>query len=130
MFYQKRAVKYPNNANSNASIPYCENICNHGRRWKNFTNNLLTPWCRILFEKLIATQLVKKYPAFLWNPKVHYRVQTSPAMDPILRQNNPVNNNTPHFLKSQVISVLVIRPDVFENLNIVTRLHEQDGSSV
>jgi hypothetical protein len=25
---------------------------------------LLTPWCRILFEKLMVTQLVKKYPAF------------------------------------------------------------------
>jgi hypothetical protein len=25
---------------------------------------LLTPWCRILFEKLIVTQLVKQYPAF------------------------------------------------------------------
>jgi hypothetical protein len=25
---------------------------------------LLTPWCRMLFEKLIVTQLVKKYPAF------------------------------------------------------------------
>jgi hypothetical protein len=35
---------------------------------------LLTPWCRILFEKLIVTQLVKKYPAFLRNPKVHHRV--------------------------------------------------------
>jgi hypothetical protein len=35
---------------------------------------LLTSWCRILFEKLIVTQLVKKYPAFLWSPKVHHRV--------------------------------------------------------
>jgi hypothetical protein len=25
---------------------------------------LLTPWCRILFEELIITQLVKKYSAF------------------------------------------------------------------
>jgi hypothetical protein len=25
---------------------------------------LLTPWCRTLLEKLILTQLVKKYPAF------------------------------------------------------------------
>jgi len=25
---------------------------------------LLTPWCRTLFEELIVTQLVKKYPAF------------------------------------------------------------------
>jgi hypothetical protein len=38
---------------------------------------LLTPWCRILLEKLIATQLVKKYPAFLRNPKAHYRVHKS-----------------------------------------------------
>jgi hypothetical protein len=30
---------------------------------------LLTPWCGTLFEKLIITQLVKKYPAFFMEPE-------------------------------------------------------------
>jgi hypothetical protein len=43
----------------------------------------LTLWCRILFEKLIITQLIKRYPAFLWNPKVHHHVHKSLPLDPI-----------------------------------------------
>jgi hypothetical protein len=30
---------------------------------------LLIPWLRILFEKLIVTQLVKEYPAFFMEPE-------------------------------------------------------------
>jgi hypothetical protein len=34
--------------------------------------HLLTPWSRVLLEKLTSLQLVKKFTAFLWNPKVLY----------------------------------------------------------
>jgi hypothetical protein len=67
---------------------------------------LLTPWCRILFEKLIVTQLVRKYLTFSWNPKVHYRVHTIPPLDPILSQLNQVRPIIPHLPKIYINIIL------------------------
>jgi hypothetical protein len=66
--------------------------------------------CRILFEKLVVTQLVKKYHAFLWNPKVHYRAHTSSPMDPILSQLNPVRPIDPYLAKVRLNVILTPTP--------------------
>jgi hypothetical protein len=71
---------------------------------------VLTPWCRTLFEKLIVTQLVKKFPISLWNPKVHYHVHKSPLLDPILSQPNPVRPIDPYLRKVQLNVILPPTP--------------------
>ena len=44
-------------------------------------------------------QLVKKFPAFLWNPEVHYRTHKRPPPVPILGQPNAVHIPTSHLLE-------------------------------
>jgi hypothetical protein len=44
----------------------------------------------------------QKYPASLWNPKVHHHVQNSPPPDPILSQLNPVRPIHPYLPKVQL----------------------------
>ena len=60
---------------------------------------LLTPWCRVLLEKLTGLQLVKKFLAFHGTPKVHYRTHKRPTTFSILGQPNPVHITTSHLLE-------------------------------
>jgi hypothetical protein len=53
---------------------------------------------------------LSKNPAFLWIPKVHYRVHTSPPLDPIMRQLNPVRATDPYLPKVHLNVILPPTP--------------------
>ena len=64
----------------------------------NSLTYLLTPWCRVLLEKLTGLQLVKNSPHFT-EPEgslPHYKL---PPPFPILGQPNPVHTPTSHLLE-------------------------------
>jgi hypothetical protein len=70
---------------------------------------LLTPWSRVLLEKLTGSQLVKKFPAFYGTPSSLPHSQM-PATYPYpeLYQSSPCP--TSHFLKSHLNIILPSTP--------------------
>ena len=60
---------------------------------------LLTPWCKVLLEKLTGFAASQEIPRISRNPKVHHLIHKRPPPFPILGQPNPVHIPTSHLLE-------------------------------
>ena len=77
-------------------------------KWSHFylLTYLLTPWSRVLLEKLTGFAANQEIPRILWNPEVHYRTHKCPPPVPILSQLHPVPTTPSHFLKIHLNIIL------------------------
>jgi hypothetical protein len=64
---------------------------------------LLTPWSRVLLEKLTGSPASQEILRVLWNPKVHYHTHKCPPPILILSQLHPVSTTPPNCLRSILI---------------------------
>ena len=74
--------------------------------WNHKVTYLLTPWSRVLLDKLTGFAANHEIPRILWNPKVHYLTHKRPPPVPILSQLHPVPQTPSHVLKIHLNIIL------------------------
>jgi hypothetical protein len=74
---------------------------------------VLAQWIKILLEKRMVTQMVKKFPRLSWDKKIQYHVNMFSPFVPVLRLTNPPRMFTPIPFRSVLInpsSLEALRP--------------------
>ena len=74
---------------------------------RNTLKYLLTPWCRVLLEKLTGSQLVKKFPAFHGTRRFITALKRPPPVS-ILGQPNPVHIFISHLLQIHPNIIIIL----------------------
>ena len=81
--------------------------CHYTVKYKSHVYTyLLTPWSRVLLEKLTGFEANQEIPYILWNPKVQHCTHKRPPPVPILSQFYPVPTTPSHFLKTHLNIIL------------------------
>ena len=90
---------------------------------------LLTPWSRVLLEKLTGSAASQEIPCILWKPKDHYRTHKCPPPLPILSHLHPVTTTPTSWRSILILSSHrrlglpnVLFPSVFPTRTLCTHL--------
>ena len=67
---------------------------------------LLTPWCRVLLEKLTGLQLVKKFPTFHWTRR--FITALTSVLHLSLSWTSPIQSRYPHPISWRSVLILSI----------------------